>query len=217
MVGGARQHFASRVFSRNRDFVDRCCDLMTLLLGKHSCAAAFGPVTPSPTWEADGDEAQGRNAFPSRTPPSLRFLQEFVPELLNSRTTARAVCGPWPVARNPIPQLWETIGELHYQREHRPRRFTPRDGSESPEFPIEMGPAVVSVLTRCGTQADGDAMAEPEQRQSAGQRLGAQESLGISTLEHGHRPPAMPPGRRISVRVHMLDDTEEVFEVSCST
>uniref|UniRef100_A0A8C9TFR3 FERM, ARHGEF and pleckstrin domain-containing protein 1 n=1 Tax=Scleropages formosus TaxID=113540 RepID=A0A8C9TFR3_SCLFO len=57
-------------------------------------------------------------------------------------------------------------------------------------------------------------MAEPEQRQSAGQRLGAQESLGISTLEHGHRPPAMPPGRRISVRVHMLDDTEEVFEVS---
>uniref|UniRef100_A0A8C9TC11 FERM, ARHGEF and pleckstrin domain-containing protein 1 n=1 Tax=Scleropages formosus TaxID=113540 RepID=A0A8C9TC11_SCLFO len=54
------------------------------------------------------------------------------------------------------------------------------------------------------------------QRQSAGQRLGAQESLGISTLEHGHRPPAMPPGRRISVRVHMLDDTEEVFEVSVS-
>uniref|UniRef100_A0A8D0CK29 FERM, ARHGEF and pleckstrin domain-containing protein 1 n=1 Tax=Scleropages formosus TaxID=113540 RepID=A0A8D0CK29_SCLFO len=35
------------------------------------------------------------------------------------------------------------------------------------------------------------------QRQSAGQRLGAQESLGISTLEHGHRPPAMPPGHLI--------------------
>ncbi|XP_036396148.1 FERM, ARHGEF and pleckstrin domain-containing protein 1-like isoform X2 [Megalops cyprinoides] len=57
-------------------------------------------------------------------------------------------------------------------------------------------------------------MAEPEPRSSAGQRLGAQESFGISTLDPGHRLPAMPPGRHVSVRVHMLDDTEEVFDIS---
>uniref|UniRef100_A0A671SZZ4 FERM, ARHGEF and pleckstrin domain-containing protein 1 n=1 Tax=Sinocyclocheilus anshuiensis TaxID=1608454 RepID=A0A671SZZ4_9TELE len=48
----------------------------------------------------------------------------------------------------------------------------------------------------------------------AGQRLGAPESMGISTLEPGQRPPTMPPGRRVSIRVQMLDDTQEVFEVS---
>ncbi|XP_030636646.1 FERM, ARHGEF and pleckstrin domain-containing protein 1 isoform X3 [Chanos chanos] len=58
-------------------------------------------------------------------------------------------------------------------------------------------------------------MVEPEERPSgAGQRLGAPESLGISTLEPGHRPPSMPPGRQVSIRVQMLDDTQEVFEVS---
>lgn len=58
-------------------------------------------------------------------------------------------------------------------------------------------------------------MVEPEERPSvAGQRLGAPESLGISTLEPGQRPPTMPPGRQISIRVQMLDDTQEVFEVS---
>uniref|UniRef100_A0AAY4B9L4 FERM, ARHGEF and pleckstrin domain-containing protein 1 n=1 Tax=Denticeps clupeoides TaxID=299321 RepID=A0AAY4B9L4_9TELE len=56
-------------------------------------------------------------------------------------------------------------------------------------------------------------MVEPEDRPStAGQRLGAPESLGISTLEPGRRPPAMPPGRQVSIRVQMLDDTQEVFD-----
>ncbi|XP_052448988.1 FERM, ARHGEF and pleckstrin domain-containing protein 1-like isoform X1 [Carassius gibelio] len=58
-------------------------------------------------------------------------------------------------------------------------------------------------------------MVEPEERPSvAGQRLGAPESMGISTLEPGQRPPTMPPGRQVAVRVHMLDGTQEVFEVS---
>uniref|UniRef100_A0A8C2GKW4 FERM, ARHGEF and pleckstrin domain-containing protein 1 n=1 Tax=Cyprinus carpio TaxID=7962 RepID=A0A8C2GKW4_CYPCA len=56
-------------------------------------------------------------------------------------------------------------------------------------------------------------MVEPEERPSvAGQRLGAPESMGISTLEPGQRPPTMPPGRQVSIRVQMLDDTQEVFE-----
>ncbi|KAF6727122.1 FERM, RhoGEF and pleckstrin domain-containing protein 1 [Oryzias melastigma] len=48
----------------------------------------------------------------------------------------------------------------------------------------------------------------------AGRRLGAPETLGISTLDPGHRPPAMPPGRQVAIRVRMLDDTEEIFDVS---
>uniref|UniRef100_A0A8C4NYM8 FERM, ARHGEF and pleckstrin domain-containing protein 1 n=1 Tax=Dicentrarchus labrax TaxID=13489 RepID=A0A8C4NYM8_DICLA len=48
----------------------------------------------------------------------------------------------------------------------------------------------------------------------AGQRLGAPETLGISTLDPGHRPPAMPPGRHVTIRVRMLDDTEELFDIS---
>ncbi|XP_008326123.1 FERM, ARHGEF and pleckstrin domain-containing protein 1 isoform X2 [Cynoglossus semilaevis] len=60
-------------------------------------------------------------------------------------------------------------------------------------------------------------MVEPEPEQmacGAGQRLGAPETLGISTLDPGHRPPAMPPGRHVTIRVRMLDDTEEVFDIS---
>ncbi|XP_069558731.1 FERM, ARHGEF and pleckstrin domain-containing protein 1-like isoform X2 [Brachyistius frenatus] len=60
-------------------------------------------------------------------------------------------------------------------------------------------------------------MAEPDPEpmsSGAGQRLGAPETLGISTLDPGHRPPAMPPGRHVSIRVRMLDDTEELFDVS---
>ncbi|XP_037542916.1 FERM, ARHGEF and pleckstrin domain-containing protein 1 [Nematolebias whitei] len=60
-------------------------------------------------------------------------------------------------------------------------------------------------------------MAEPDQEPTssvAGQRLGAPETLGISTLDPTHRPPAMPPGRRVTVRVRMLDDSEELFDVS---
>ncbi|XP_005723589.1 FERM, RhoGEF and pleckstrin domain-containing protein 1-like isoform X1 [Pundamilia nyererei] len=60
-------------------------------------------------------------------------------------------------------------------------------------------------------------MAEPDPDtifSGAGQRLGAPETLGISTLDPGHRPPAMPPGRHVTVRVRMLDDTEELFDIS---
>uniref|UniRef100_A0A672LEI8 FERM, ARHGEF and pleckstrin domain-containing protein 1 n=1 Tax=Sinocyclocheilus grahami TaxID=75366 RepID=A0A672LEI8_SINGR len=60
-------------------------------------------------------------------------------------------------------------------------------------------------------------MVEPEERPSvAGQRLGAPESMGISTLEPGQQPPTMPPGRQVSIRVQMLDDTQEVFEQRAS-
>ncbi|KAF3843219.1 hypothetical protein F7725_002068 [Dissostichus mawsoni] len=60
-------------------------------------------------------------------------------------------------------------------------------------------------------------MAEPDPEpmsSGTGHRLGAPETLGISTLDPGHRPPAMPPGRLVSVRVRMLDDTEELFDIS---
>uniref|UniRef100_A0A8C7X9P8 FERM, ARHGEF and pleckstrin domain-containing protein 1 n=1 Tax=Oryzias sinensis TaxID=183150 RepID=A0A8C7X9P8_9TELE len=51
-------------------------------------------------------------------------------------------------------------------------------------------------------------------RAGTGRRLGAPVTLGISTLDPGHRPPAMPPGRQVAIRVRMLDDTEEIFDVS---
>ncbi|KAM3585079.1 uncharacterized protein V6R79_006737 [Siganus canaliculatus] len=58
-------------------------------------------------------------------------------------------------------------------------------------------------------------MVEPADRPStAGQRLGAPESFGVSTLEPGLRPPAQQPGRQVSIRVQMLDDTQEVFQIS---
>ncbi|XP_072304759.1 FERM, ARHGEF and pleckstrin domain-containing protein 1-like isoform X2 [Eucyclogobius newberryi] len=58
-------------------------------------------------------------------------------------------------------------------------------------------------------------MVEPVERPStAGQRLSAPESFGVSTLEPGLRPPAQAPGRPVSIRVQMLDDTQEVFQIS---
>ncbi|XP_078022050.1 uncharacterized protein LOC117249740 isoform X4 [Epinephelus lanceolatus] len=58
-------------------------------------------------------------------------------------------------------------------------------------------------------------MVEPADRPStAGQRLGAPESFGVSTLEPGLRPPVQAPGRQVSIRVQMLDDTQEVFQIS---
>lgn len=58
-------------------------------------------------------------------------------------------------------------------------------------------------------------MVEPVDRPSAaGQRLSAPESFGVSTLEPGLRPPVQPPGRPVSIRVQMLDDTQEVFQIS---
>lgn len=60
-------------------------------------------------------------------------------------------------------------------------------------------------------------MSDPAERQStAGQRLGAPESFGVSTLEPGVQPPTQPPGRQVSIRVQMLDDTQEVFQISVS-
>ncbi|KAJ8003351.1 hypothetical protein DPEC_G00147440 [Dallia pectoralis] len=57
-------------------------------------------------------------------------------------------------------------------------------------------------------------MIEPGERTVAGQRLGAPESFGVSTLEPGHRPPSMTPGRQVSIRVQLLDDTTEVFNIT---
>ncbi|KAK9969879.1 hypothetical protein ABG768_028020 [Culter alburnus] len=57
-------------------------------------------------------------------------------------------------------------------------------------------------------------MVEQGQMSLAGQRLGAPETLGISTLEPGYKPPAMPPGRLLPIRVLLLDDSEEIFDIS---
>lgn len=60
-------------------------------------------------------------------------------------------------------------------------------------------------------------MVEPADRSSTtGQRLGAPESFGVSTLEPGLHPPTQAEGRQVSLRVQMLDDTQEVFEISVS-
>ncbi|KAM4699940.1 FERM, ARHGEF and pleckstrin domain-containing protein 1 isoform 4-T4 [Discoglossus pictus] len=56
-------------------------------------------------------------------------------------------------------------------------------------------------------------MGEAEQRQTAGSRLGAPESAGISTLEHGTKPPTSPQGKIFPFKVQMLDDTQETIEV----
>uniref|UniRef100_A0AAZ3QCL9 FERM domain-containing protein n=1 Tax=Oncorhynchus tshawytscha TaxID=74940 RepID=A0AAZ3QCL9_ONCTS len=57
-------------------------------------------------------------------------------------------------------------------------------------------------------------MVEPGDREVAGQRLGIPESFGVSTLEPGQRPPTTPPGRQVSIRVQLLDDVTEVFDIS---
>ncbi|XP_018105359.1 FERM, ARHGEF and pleckstrin domain-containing protein 1 isoform X1 [Xenopus laevis] len=56
-------------------------------------------------------------------------------------------------------------------------------------------------------------MGESEQRQTAASRLGAPESVGISTLEHGGKPPLSPQGKIYPFKVQMLDDTLETIEV----
>ncbi|XP_022432607.1 FERM, ARHGEF and pleckstrin domain-containing protein 1 isoform X2 [Delphinapterus leucas] len=56
-------------------------------------------------------------------------------------------------------------------------------------------------------------MGEIEQRPTPGSRLGTAENSGISTLEHGQKPPPTPSGKLMSVRIQMLDDTQEAFEV----
>ncbi|XP_030209234.1 FERM, ARHGEF and pleckstrin domain-containing protein 1 isoform X3 [Gadus morhua] len=60
-------------------------------------------------------------------------------------------------------------------------------------------------------------MVEPSDRPaSAAQRLGAPDSYGVSTLEPSLRPPTTQPsgGRQVPLRVQLLDDTQEVFQIS---
>uniref|UniRef100_A0A2I3GGZ4 FERM, ARH/RhoGEF and pleckstrin domain protein 1 n=1 Tax=Nomascus leucogenys TaxID=61853 RepID=A0A2I3GGZ4_NOMLE len=59
-------------------------------------------------------------------------------------------------------------------------------------------------------------MGEIEQRPTPGSRLGAPENSGISTLERGQKPPPTPSGKLVSIRIQMLDDTQEAFEVPVS-
>ncbi|XP_006755102.1 PREDICTED: FERM, RhoGEF and pleckstrin domain-containing protein 1 isoform X3 [Myotis davidii] len=56
-------------------------------------------------------------------------------------------------------------------------------------------------------------MGEIEQKPTPGSRLGAPENSGISTLEHGQKPPPTPSGKLMSIKIQMLDDTQEAFEV----
>ncbi|KAM5312598.1 FERM, ARHGEF and pleckstrin domain-containing protein 1 isoform 2-T7 [Glossophaga mutica] len=56
-------------------------------------------------------------------------------------------------------------------------------------------------------------MGEIEQRPTPGSRLGATENSGISTLEHGQKLPPPPSGKLMSIKIQMLDDTQEAFEV----
>ncbi|XP_048388051.1 FERM, ARHGEF and pleckstrin domain-containing protein 1 [Stegostoma tigrinum] len=48
---------------------------------------------------------------------------------------------------------------------------------------------------------------------SPGARLGGQENTGISTLEPGQKPPSSPSGKLIPMKVLLLDDTQEVYEI----
>ncbi|XP_077014675.1 FERM, ARHGEF and pleckstrin domain-containing protein 1 isoform X2 [Tamandua tetradactyla] len=56
-------------------------------------------------------------------------------------------------------------------------------------------------------------MGEIEQRPTPGSRLGAPENSGISTLEHGQKLPPTPSGKLVCIKIQMLDDTQEAFEV----
>ncbi|XP_005374138.1 PREDICTED: FERM, RhoGEF and pleckstrin domain-containing protein 1 isoform X2 [Chinchilla lanigera] len=56
-------------------------------------------------------------------------------------------------------------------------------------------------------------MGEIEQKPTPGSRLGAAENSGISTLERGQKPPPTPSGKLVSIKIQMLDDTQEAFEV----
>ncbi|XP_045042657.2 FERM, ARHGEF and pleckstrin domain-containing protein 1 isoform X2 [Desmodus rotundus] len=56
-------------------------------------------------------------------------------------------------------------------------------------------------------------MGEIEQRPTPGSRLGATENSGISTLEHGQKLPPPPSGKLMSIKIQMLDETQEAFEV----
>ncbi|XP_055465555.1 FERM, ARHGEF and pleckstrin domain-containing protein 1 isoform X1 [Psammomys obesus] len=55
-------------------------------------------------------------------------------------------------------------------------------------------------------------MGEIEQKPTPASRLGAPENSGVSTLERGQKPPT-PSGKLMTVKIQMLDDTQEAFEV----
>ncbi|KAL1780869.1 FERM, and pleckstrin domain-containing 1 isoform X1 [Sigmodon hispidus] len=56
-------------------------------------------------------------------------------------------------------------------------------------------------------------MGEIEQKPTPASRLGAPENSGISTLERGQKPPPTPSGKLMTIKIQMLDDTQETFEV----
>ncbi|XP_052588398.1 FERM, ARHGEF and pleckstrin domain-containing protein 1 isoform X1 [Peromyscus californicus insignis] len=56
-------------------------------------------------------------------------------------------------------------------------------------------------------------MGEIEQKPTPASRLGGPENSGISTLERGQKPPPTPSGKLMTVKIQMLDDTQETFEV----
>ncbi|XP_051016942.1 FERM, ARHGEF and pleckstrin domain-containing protein 1 [Acomys russatus] len=56
-------------------------------------------------------------------------------------------------------------------------------------------------------------MGEVEQKPTPASRLGAPENLGVSTLERVQKAPPTPSGKLMTVRIRMLDDTQEAFEV----
>ncbi|XP_031218654.1 FERM, ARHGEF and pleckstrin domain-containing protein 1 isoform X2 [Mastomys coucha] len=56
-------------------------------------------------------------------------------------------------------------------------------------------------------------MGEIEQKLTPASRLGAPENSGISTLERGQKAPPTPSGKLMTVKIQMLDDTQEAFEV----
>lgn len=55
-------------------------------------------------------------------------------------------------------------------------------------------------------------MGKIEQKPTPASHLGAPENSGISTLERGQKPPT-PSGKLMKVKIQMLDDTQEAFEV----
>lgn len=59
-------------------------------------------------------------------------------------------------------------------------------------------------------------MGEIEQKLTPASRLGAPENSGISTLERGQKAPPTPSGKLMTVKIQMLDDTQEAFEVPVS-
>lgn len=59
-------------------------------------------------------------------------------------------------------------------------------------------------------------MGEIEQKPTPASRLGAPENSGISTLERGQKPPPTPSGKLMTIKIQMLDDTQETFEVPVS-